>query len=172
MLRRTYVTHQLYKGRSLEFLRAHLGHEHLQPTKHYAQFDRFEHPSQVRNPLDAYGLRVLDLWHRPMLLDGLNAHSRAAIFEDKNYSEGRALSEASQTQTDIDIENVLLPSCSLCKHLVTGAEFSDAWDVESNQRELMIQELEGDAESASVLASARSEFELFESNYSRVKRGR
>lgn len=169
MLRRTYVTHQLYKGRSLQFLKAQLGHEHLQTTKHYAQFDRYEHPGQVRNALDAYGRRVLDLWHRPVLVDGLNAPSRAAIFEEKSQSDGYGLSE--MDKTSIDIEKVLLPSCSLCRHLVTGAEFSEAWEAEHKQRELMLQEFEDASSSASVLTLVKGEFELFELNYSLINKG-
>jgi integrase len=168
MLRRTYVTRQLYKGVSLQFLKAQLGHEHLQTTKHYAQFDRYEHPGQVRNTLDAYGRRVLDLWHSPVLLDGLDAPSRAVIFEEKSQSDGHGLSEIDKTS--IDIEKVLLPSCSLCKHLITGAEFSDAWEAEHKQRELMLREYEDGSAPASVMALTRSEFEFFESNYSQVKK--
>jgi integrase len=85
-LRRTYVTRELYKGRSIWALRLQLGHETLRSTRRYGKFDQFEHPAEVANALDEHGRRALTLWRHPLRLEDLEAVERGRLLGVK---EGR-----------------------------------------------------------------------------------
>ena len=75
-LRRTYVTRELYEGRSIWTIRLQLGHKSISTTLGYAQFDRYEHPRQVSTALDNYGRISLVTWHKPLLLEDLDPKER------------------------------------------------------------------------------------------------
>jgi len=79
LFRRTLATRALYEGLNLEALRLQLGHSTLATTLIYTQFDLFEHPAQVRGPLDTYGRQTLTTWHAPLLLHELSSDERVAL---------------------------------------------------------------------------------------------
>jgi integrase len=79
ILRKSYATHQLYEGRNPSFIQAQLGHKQIGTTAEYTQLDRYEHPAQVRNALDAWG-EALDLWENPVHLEKLDPDSRTNLF--------------------------------------------------------------------------------------------
>lgn len=170
VLRRTYATHQLHKGRSLVWIQAQLGHKKIENTKNYAQFDLYEHPTQVRGPLDAWGLRVLALWHRPANLEALSPDERAALFSPRESGterepfpghEGNGLSEKAPAAWP--------HSCSTCEHLVTGPEYVDQWEREHDQREARLKLLESDPSAADRLENEFESHGRFMKNYLRVK---
>lgn len=167
MLRRTYATHQLYKGRSLWFIRAQLGHADIAQTKDYAQFDRYEHPAYVGAALDGYGRRVLDLWHRPVKLEALSYEERARVLA----STGETSKDDIVGRGDLrgPTERHLQP-CATCADLVTGGEFISAWEKELNQREERLRQLNSDPESADLLEAEGREFDQFMKNYELVKK--
>jgi hypothetical protein len=157
MLRRTYVTHQLYKGRSILFVSAQLGHGKIKSTLSYAQHDRFEHPAQVGAALDEYGRRVLDLWHAPVNLEAVPAQARAALFA----------SERGQDQTTDDSP---IP-CAVCERLHTGPEFLSEWEAQLEVRTKRLSELEKDPSQTQLLITERAEYDVFLANFERVKNG-
>lgn len=168
MLRRTYATHQLYKGRSLEWVRAQLGHKKIENTKSYVQFDVYEHPVQVGPPLDDWGRRTLNLWHCPVVVESLTPPARQAIFmNQRSGCGGEELEGAGQVGRPS--ENVL-PPCSTCERLVTGEEYWDNWEREREQREDRLRILEADPARANLLEREKGEYSLFMENYARVRR--
>lgn len=166
ILRRTYATHQLYKGRSLWFIRAQFGHASISHTKDYVQFDRYEHPAQVGRALDEYGKRVLNLWHTPVDLENLHPDQRVRVF---NTKEDRH-TDMSLPLDDDDVSNVntVLP-CTTCDSLVTGGEFLEAWDKELIEREERLRKLEAEPELKNIYDREMNEFRNFMRNYQLVK---
>lgn len=168
VLRRTYATHQLYKGRSLWFIRAQLGHESIAHTKDYAQFDRYEHPAHVGEALDEYGRRVLSLWHRPADPKLLDSEGRAHTYRDTEAitNDDSVVPDVRDAATGDN----LLP-CSTCPELITGGEYIQAWEKELSQREERLQKVTSDPESSAEEIEAEGrEFERFMKNYELVKR--
>lgn len=82
LLRRTYVTRELYEGRSIWILRLQLGHANVKTTRGYGKFDLYEHPSRVRPALDQFGRSVLGPWCHPVVLDELAPEERTALLAD------------------------------------------------------------------------------------------
>jgi integrase len=158
-LRRTCATQQLYKGRSIWFVRAQFGHKSITTTASYVQLDRFEHPAQVRYALDAWGKRVLGLWETPVLLENIHPYNRAFIFSGTSSEKAKA----------VDASLLHTPGCSSCEHLVTGLEFVEEWEVERLQRERALLALMADPESKSLVREAKIEHQQFLDNYNRVK---
>lgn len=167
MLRRTFVTRELYDGRSLWALRLQLGHQHISSTRSYGKFDMYEHPSQVSPALDNYGRRALTLWRGPVVLDSLNPGERARLLELRTLRDQDVglCRQANCTK----IAEGSLPPCSLCEHLVTGREFFGAWDAEQRRREHVLARLEGVPGREPLLAHRRREYALFAANYARLK---
>jgi hypothetical protein len=167
MLRRTYVTRELYKGRSIWALRLQLGHESLRTTRRYGKFDQFEHPAEVGEALDEYARVTLELWHRPLLLSGLDAAERDLLLGLK----GERHQEVGLCRFDScrKVEIASTPPCSLCEHLVTGPEFSDAWDAEQKRREDEIGLLQTTPGADHTLAQQRTQYEMFRENAAYVK---
>src|SRR5438874_3043606 len=82
-IRRTFTTRALYEGQSLEALRSQLGHTTIMSTLLYSKLDLFEHPGQVRAPLDLYGRHALTLWKTPLLLDELPPEERVRLLKQQ-----------------------------------------------------------------------------------------
>jgi integrase len=166
ILRRTYATHQLYKGRSLWFIRTQFGHTSISHTKDYVQFDRYEHPAQVGKALDEYGRRVLNLWHKPVVPENLAPDQRATVFNDwRDYPKDKV---SNQIDNDASIISALVP-CSTCDSLMTGKEFFEGWYKERIEREERLQRLDTDSEAVDVYEKEQSEFQHFMKNYILVK---
>jgi integrase len=157
MLRRTYATQQLYKGHSIWFVRAQFGHKSINTTATYVQFDRFEHPAQVRHALDAWGTRVLGLWDNPVPPENIDPRNRASIFGNTSSEDA------------LDASLLHPPGCSSCEHLVTGAGFVEEWEAERLQRERALLALMADPESGCLVGEAKIEHQKFLDNYYRVK---
>lgn len=155
MLRRTYVTHQLHKGRSILFVSAQLGHTQIRSTMIYAQYDRFEHPAQVGAALDEYGRRVLDLWQTPVDVMSLSPQERATLFA----------AEVDQSQTDEGSSD----PCATCDHLYSGPQFLSEWAEQLKIRTERLREIEADPSKAYLVAEEEADFELFLSNFERIK---
>lgn len=158
-LRRTYATRQLYRGRSIWFVRAQFGHKSIKSTQTYVQLDRYEHPAQVRDALDGWGQRVLTLWDKPVLAENLDPLKRLAVFGDTG-SETKA--EDSRAET---------PPCSSCEHLVSGPEYIADWEGERIRREEKLLAMESDLGSAHLVEAERLEFQRFLDNYARIRGG-
>lgn len=145
ILRRTYATHQLHKGRSLEWIQAQLGHKKIENTKNYTQFDLYDHPAQVQGPLDAWGLRVLGPWKRPANIEALHPDERAAFFSARESGAERESFLDNSGNGPSDSTQAAWPhSCSTCEHLVTGPEYVDQWERERDQREGRLKHIESD----------------------------
>lgn len=155
-LRRTYATQQLYRGYSIWFVRAQLGHTSINTTVRYVQFDLFEHPAQVRRALDAWGERVLGLWETPGSLENINLHNRALTFGNTSPEDDP---DTSPPQ----------PGCSTCEWLVTGPGFVDEWESERLHRERALRALAADPASLHLVEEAKTEHQRFLDNYHRVK---
>ena len=167
MLRRTYVTRELYEGRSIWALRLQLGHESLQSTQRYGKFDLFEHPAEVGEALDEYGRVALELWHRPLLLSDLETAERDSLLGltvERHQGTGLCRFDCCRK-----IEVGSPPPCSLCEHLVTGPEFLDAWDAERKRREDEIGRLQTTPGADHTLAQKRTQYDMFRENASYVK---
>jgi integrase len=167
MLRRTYATHELYKGRSPTFIMAQLGHKYAVTTSKYMQFDRFEHPAQVRTPLDDYGTRVLNLWNTPIVLEGPDSAELVAMFRGDYAADGGGPSTNQAQGTPSRLPDTL--PCSTCEKLVSGSDFSDEWESERARREQEIQLLKGDPESPPLPSHLRDGHVVFMTNYARIK---
>jgi integrase len=158
ILRRTYATYQLYKGRNIWFVRAQLGHKNIQTTAIYTQLDRFEHPAQVKPALDTWGNRVLDFWHKPVDLEMASASDRKKLF-----------SQSPQIPPEGDAEDDLAP-CSTCESLFTGPEFASDWDLELIKWQRRMKKLEADPAEEQTLRREKERFAKFIENYKRVNR--
>jgi integrase len=168
ILRRTYVTRELYMGRSIWALRLQLGHSSIRTTRRYGKFDLFEHPAEVGAALDEYGRRSLTLWHRPLLLAELEPAERDGLLGIKEVRD----QDVGLCRHDgcIKISIGGLPPCSLCEHLVTGPEFLKAWDVEQRGREAEMEELRSTPGAGQLLAQQSSQYEVFKMNRAFVMR--
>lgn len=162
VLRRTYATRELYDGNNIWLLRIQLGHDSLRTTLKYIKFDRFEHPQYVSGPLDAWGRNVLGPWHTPRLLDELSEEERADITSggESRRVEGGVCRNASCVKAKAGSP----PPCTLCEHLVTGAEFLDEWQSLRAEREGEIEALKRDDPGGHLVAQRRFQLELFKSN--------
>lgn len=170
ILRRTYATRQLYKGRSLSFIQAQFGHKYRKTTEGYTQFDRYEHPAQVANALDKYGDRVLDLWHAPLILENLDEVARPRLFVHGTTCCHDINSCDHYKQISESFGNDTLP-CFVCEHLLTGPEFLTDWQDELARREQRLRHLEADPQLTHLAAKERREFALFKTNFARVSEG-
>src|ERR1051325_2416093 len=162
ILRRTYVTRELYMGRSIWALRLQLGHVHIKTTKLYAKFDLYEPPSEVGDALDRYGRQALTLWHQPLLLSELDPAEREQLLglkEERHQDVGMCRSGSC-----LKISGGGPPPCSLCEHLVTGTEFLQALAAEKRGRELELKRLRTTPGTDYLLAQKASQYELFKSN--------
>ena len=162
VLRRTYVTRELYMGRSIWALRLQLGHSTVMTTRRYGKFDLLEHPAEVGAALDEYGRRSLALWHRPLLLAELEPAERDRLL---GIEEGRD-QDVGLCRHDgcIKISAGSPPPCSLCEHLVTGPEFLKAWDDEQRGREVEMEELQSTPGAGQLLMQKSSQYEVFKMN--------
>lgn len=167
MLRRTYVTRELYMGRSIWALRLQLGHESVRTTRRYGNIDLFEHPSKVGTALDQYGRRSLTLWRSPLLLSAMDPSERDRLLgvkEERHQDVGLCRFDSCSL-----IQGGNPPPCSLCGNLVTGPEFLGAWDAERKGREDEIARLESIPGTRHLLAQKKSQYEWFLANLSYVK---
>lgn len=167
MLRRTYVTRELYMGRSIWALRLQLGHESIRTTRRYGNFDQFEHPSQVGSALDEYGRRFLALWRHPLLLSDLDPAEVDTLLgakEERHQDVGLCRFSSCR-----EISSGNPPPCSLCAHLVTGPEFLGAWGIEQQGREDEIKRLQSIPDANHLLAQKKSQYEMFLANLAYVK---
>jgi integrase len=157
VLRRTYVTHQLHKGRSILFVRAQMGHKCVRSTLVYAQYDRFEHPTQVGGALDAYGRRVLDLWH-------------AAVNSLPLPPQDIVISHTIERDRSRHNEDHPTP-CAMCKKLHAGAKNITEWEEELEIRTQRLRDMESDSNQSHLLSQERVEYELFLANFEHVRKG-
>src|SRR5205085_8988242 len=121
ILRRTYATRVLYELPSIAALQAQLGHNDARTTLAYVQHDRFEHPAQVDNALDAFGRKVLARWHTPILIEDLPDAERRALLSVRSAHEQDVGMCCQRCCVKLDGNH--LPPCSLCEHLVSGPEY-------------------------------------------------
>ncbi len=170
LFRRTLATRALYEGLSLEALRLQLGHSTLATTLIYTQFDLFEHPAQVRGPLDTYGRQTLTTWHAPLLLQELSSEERVTILSVR-VQRDQAVGLCRHDHC-IKAEYGSPPPCSLCEHLVTGSEFLPAWQAEQRQREQELHQLAVRPGSGHLLAQMKGQFDRFVANFAFVQQGR
>jgi integrase len=170
MLRRTFTTRELYRGRSIWALCLQLGHARIQSTRRYGRFDRFEHPRQVQGALDRYGKKSLTLWRRPVMLVELPPEERAELLAHcRERDQEVGLCRGSRC---LKLEQGgALPPCSLCEHLVTGIEFLPAWEAEKQVRERKMEALKSSAESEPLLQQEKLEYRQFMTNFSAVGGG-
>lgn len=167
IFRRTYVTRELYMGRSIWALRLQLGHLSIVTTRRYGKFDLYEHPGAVGAALDEYGRKSLTLWHRPLLLKELDPAERGRLLglkKERDQDVGMC-----RHASCIKISTGSPPPCSLCEHLVTGPEFFEAWDEEQKGRELDMARLQSTPGADDLLAQKRCQYELFKENRAFVK---
>lgn len=167
ILRRTYVTRELYMGQNIWALRLQLGHSSVRTTRGYAKFDLYEHPGEVGNALDEYGRSSLTLWRHPLLLADLDQAERNRLLglrEERHQDVGLCRYDGCAK-----IANGNPPPCSLCEHLVTGPAFLNEWDVEQKGRELEIERLRSTRGAAHLLAQKKSQYEMFKINLEFVK---
>jgi hypothetical protein len=170
LLRRTLATRALYEGQSIEAIRSQFGHTTIATTLLYTKFDLFEHPSQVRAPLDAYGRQALTTWHAPLLLQELSSEERSALLATRTQRE----QDVGLCRHDqcVKAEYGSPPPCSLCEHLVTGPEFLPAWEAEHRQREQELHRLAGLPGAGHILSQMKGQFTRFETNFAVVQQGR
>jgi integrase len=167
LFRRTFTTRALYEGRSLEALRSQLGHTTIMSTLLYSKLDLFEHPSEVRAPLDVYGRQVLSLWQAPQLLSELESAERAKLLKN---SEARH-QEVGLCRHDhcVYLAQGSPPPCSLCEHLVTGRTFLPAWYEEQTKREQVLKQLAEQPGTEVVYAQMKGQFDHFKRNLAVVE---
>ncbi len=166
VLRRTYTTRQLYRGRSVYALQRQLGHTSIRTTILYAKQDLFEHPARVVESLDAYARSVLLLWSRPLLLEGLNPDEMAAIVTAKRERDQQV--GLCRYSTCVKAERGNPPPCSLCEHLATGEEFLQAWETEFNWRRRELNRLCYTNGATHLTVQAAYQLEHFTANYQYV----
>src|SRR5260370_10203638 len=167
LFRRTFTTRALYEGRSLEALRSQLGHTTIMSTLLYSKLDLFEHPSEVRAPLDVYGRQVLSLWQAPQLLSELESAERAKLLKN---------SEARHQEVGLGLHDQCVylaqgspPPCSLCEHLVTGRTFLPAWYEEQSKRDQVVKQLAEQPGTEVVYAQMKGQFDHFKRNLAVVE---
>lgn len=167
ILRRTYVTRELYHGRSIWALRLQLGHTDLRSTRSYAKFDLFEHPAQVSEALDEYGRQSLTLWHHPHMLADLEPAERERLLGLKEEHD----QEVGFCRSDLCRKALAgnPPPCSLCENLATGPEFAEAWEDERKAREIEIERLGSTPGADHLLAEKKYQYEMFRANFDYVK---
>lgn len=166
ILRRTYVTRELYLGRSIWALRLQLGHEHLQTTRTYAKFDMFEHPAEVGKALDDYGRQSLTLWRNPLMLMDLEpaeCERLLGLKEERHQDVGLCRFDRCHKALTGNP-----PPCSLCEHLATGPEFAEAWEAEREAREKEIERLGLTPEAGHLLTEKKYQYEMFRANFDYV----
>jgi integrase len=167
ILRRTYVTRELYMGRSIWALQLQLGHESIRTTRQYGKFDLFEHPAEVGCALDTYARGALELWHHPLLLVELDPAKRDRLLgvkEERHQNVGLCRSDCCQK-----LLSGSPPPCSLCEHLVTGPEFLGAWDIEQKKREGEMERLRSMPDARHLLEQRKFQYETFCRNLAYVK---
>jgi integrase len=167
IIRRTYVTRELYMGRSIWALRLQLGHSSILTTRRYGKLDLYEHPGQVGAALDEYGRKTLPLWHRPVLLANIDPTERFHLLglkKERDQDVGMCRHDSC-----IKISMQSPPPCSLCEHLVTGPEYSSAWEKEQEWRESDIARLQSTPGAEELLVQKRCQYELFKENLVLVK---
>lgn len=163
LMRRTYATRELYEGRSLHVLRRQLGHLREETTERYVQFDRFEHPTYVRRPLDKYGRVALSTWRNPVLLEELSGEERLEILADKGARD-QEVGLCSQDSC-VKAQAGGPPPCSLCEYLVTGPEFLNEWKVEHHQRTKELETLTANDSHGHLVAEKQYQLRRFKANY-------
>jgi integrase len=167
ILRRTYVTRELYMGRSIWALRLQLGHESIRMTRRYGKFDLFEHPIEVGNALDEYGRKSLILWKYPLLLADLDSDERELLLgvkEERHQDVGLCRYDCCRK-----ILSGNPPPCSLCENLVTGPEFLGGWDMEKKGRVYEIERLQSTPNANHLLEQKKSQYKMFRENLAYVK---
>lgn len=166
IIRRTYATHQLYKGRSLEWIRAQLGHKKLANTKGYTQFDLYEHPAHVSGPLDSWAKRTLGLWHNPVNAEDVSSEGRASLYAAPELSSQNEIYQHARTG-----EEIQAASCSTCEHLVTGPDYAEQWEQERVHRDERVSQLTAKHLGGALPADELEAHERFINNYRRVMGG-
>lgn len=167
ILRRTYVTRELYMGRNIWALRLQLGHSSIRTTKRYAKFDLYEHPGEVGEALDEHARSSLTLWHHPLLIADLDQSERNRLLglrEERHQDVGLCCNDGCVKMTSGSP-----PPCSLCEYLVTGPEFLSEWNMEQKRRELEMKRLRLTPGADHLLAQRKSEYELFKVNLAFVR---
>lgn len=168
ILRRTYVTRELYMGQNIWALRLQLGHSSIRTTKRYAKFDLYEHPGEVGNALDEHARSSLTLWQHPLLLADLDRSERNRLLglrEERHQDVGLCRNDCC-----VKMSGGSPPPCSLCEYLVTGPEFLKEWDAEQKGRELEMGKLRSTPGADHLLAQKKSEYELFKINLAFVRK--
>ena len=167
ILRRTYVTRELYMGRNIWALRLQLGHSSVRTTRGYAKFDIYEHPGEVGNALDKHARSSLTLWHHPLLLADLGQDERTRLLglrRERYQDVGLCRFDGC-----VKIAGGNPPPCSLCEHLVTGPSFIKEWDMEQKRRELELERLRSIPGAEHLLAQEKSQYEMFAMNLEFVR---
>lgn len=168
IVRRTYVTRELYMGRNIWALRLQLGHSSIRTTKSYAKFDLYEHPEEVGDALDEHARSSLTLWNHPLLLTDLDKSERTRLLdlkEERHQDVGLCRYDCC-----VKMSSGSPPPCSLCENLVTGPDFLKEWDMEQKGRELEMERLRITSEADHLLAQKKSEYELFKINLAFVRK--
>lgn len=162
IFRRTFTTRSLYEGRSLEALRSQLGHTTVMSTLLYSKLDMFEHPGQVRAPLDLYGRHALTLWKTPLLLDELSPEERVRLLNQQVAQH----QEVGICRHDycVQLDQGSPPPCSLCEHLVTGKIFLPIWHRELQEREQTLEELKESPGAEVLYAQLKGQRDQFKRN--------
>ena len=163
ILRRTYTTRALYELPNIPALQAQLGHNNAITTLAYAQHDRFEHPDQVDSALDVFGRKVLTRWYKPLLLNDLSDAERKVLLVSRNAHEQDV--GMCRHQTCVKLNEDHLPPCSLCEHLVSGAEYLAAWEHEKVLREQKMEQIAKSPGSELLLAQLKGQYDRFMANY-------
>jgi hypothetical protein len=162
IFRRTFTTRALYEGQSLEAIRSQLGHTTIMSTLLYSKLDLFEHPAQVRAPLDLYGRHALTLWRSPLLLETLPPEERASLLKEETARH----QEVGLCRHDrcVQLAHGSPPPCSLCEHLVTGKTFLPAWYAERQAREQLLEQLVVTPGAEVLYAQLKGQFDQFKRN--------
>lgn len=163
LLRRTYVTRALYELPSIAALQAQLGHADPKTTLLYAQHDRYEHPAQVDQALDAFGRKVLVRWHKPLLLNDLSDTERQTILGARLAHEQDV--GLCRHSCCVKLTEAHLSPCSLCEHLVSGSEYLVAWEHEKIQREQQLERAASTPGSEMLFAQLKGQYDHFLVNY-------
>jgi integrase len=167
IIRRTYVTRELYDGRSIRALSLQLGHESIRTTRRYGMFDQFEHPAEVGPALDAFAQQTLTLWHQPLPLADLNLAERELLLGlQREHHQDLCLCRSNHCLKSMSGSP---PPCSLCNHLATGPEFVPVWEEEQGEREDEIGRLLSSPDTGHLAARKKAELEMFNTNFAFVK---